>query len=316
VRKGQPFTFLALSGGGGGGAYGAGILNGWTQSGTRPEFTVTSGVSTGALIAPFAFLGPNYDATLKEIYTSGEAEGLLRDPDPVGVLFGAGLYGRGRLRRLVERYLDDNMLRAIAKEDQKGRRLLVVTTDLDTQRAVIWDMGAIAANGGPNAFKLFRDVLAASASIPVLFSPQLIDVEANGRQFQEMHVDGTLSTPLLALPDAFRFGDKTIVSQGARPILYVIVDNRLDPSFEVVPQRTEAIATRSFGAINRAYTQAVLAHAYDFACRRRFGFNLTYIGNDMPESGGTGFETEHMRQLYRYGYDRARSGSFWETKPP
>ena len=137
TQSGKPFIYLALSGGGGGGAYGAGVLNGWTERGTRPEFTVVSGVSTGALIASFAFLGPAYDATLKRIYTSGEAEDLLRDPNPLGAFFGDGLYGRARLRRMVERYLDDSLLQAIAAEDAKGRRLLVATTDLDSQRTAI-----------------------------------------------------------------------------------------------------------------------------------------------------------------------------------
>ena len=217
VQKGQPFTYLALSGGGGSGAYGAGILNGWTQSGTRPEFTMVSGVSTGALIAPFAFLGASRDEALRQMYTSGEAERLLGRPNALGAIFGSSLYAPARLRDLVERYLTDDLLKAIAREDSKGRRLLVVTTNLDAQRGVIWDMGAIAASGGPEAFKLFRDVLAASASIPILFAPQLIDVEANGRHFQEMHVDGTISAPVYTLPDAILFSGKTIALGGVRP---------------------------------------------------------------------------------------------------
>jgi Patatin-like phospholipase len=315
VQKGQLNIYLALSGGGGSGAYGAGVLNGWTESGTRPEFTVVSGISTGALIAPFAFVGPRCDAVLRQAYTSGEAEDLLRDPNPLGLLFGTGLYGRGRLRRLVEHYVDDDLLQAIAREDKKGRRLLVVTTDLDAKRAVIWDMGAIAASGGPNALKLFRDVLAASASIPVLFSPQSIDVEVKGRQFQEMHVDGTVSTPFFTLPDAFVFGGETIDVGEARR-LYVIVNDRVEPNFTMVPQQAEGIAASSLATINRAYTQALLAQTYNFAQREHFSFKLTYVGKEMPGSGGIGFETEHMLQLYRYGYDKARSGSFWETKPP
>jgi predicted acylesterase/phospholipase RssA len=177
TQEGRPFTYLALSGGGGGGAYGAGILNGWTESGTRPELTMVSGASTGALIAPFAFLGPTYDKVLMQMYTSGEAARLIGKPNRLGVIFGDGLFDRERLRRLVERYLNDDLVAAIAREDQKGRRLLVITTNLDADRAVIWDMRAIAERGGPKVFRLLRDVLAASASVPVLFAPQLIDVD-------------------------------------------------------------------------------------------------------------------------------------------
>jgi len=316
AQKGRPFIYLALSGGGGSGAYGAGILNGWTDSGARPEFTMVSGVSTGALMAPFAFLGPAYDKTLRKMYTSGEAERLTRSPNPLGAIFGGGLFGPGQLSRLVERYIDDDLLTAIAREDQKGRRLLVVTTDLDAQRAVIWDMGAIAASGGPKAFKLFRDVLAASASVPVVFAPQLIDVEANDRIFQEMHVDGTVSAPVFTLPDMFLFGGKTMVSRRGHPDLYVIVNARIDAGFEVVPNQVEAIAARSFATMNRVGTQAVLAQTYNVASGKGFSFHLSYVGRDFPDSGGSGFETDSMRRLYNYGYEKARSGPFWETKPP
>src|SRR5467141_3834685 len=183
-------SYLDLSGGGADGAYGAGVLNGWTAAGTRPEFSAVSGVSTGALIAPFAFLGPAYDATLREVYTSGIAESLLNTPNIVRAVFGSGLFGNTHLRELVARYIGQDMLAAIAAEHAKGRKLLIVSTNLDTQRTVIWDMGRIATIGSAQALGLFRDVLTASASIPVVFPPMLIDAEANGRRFQEMHVDG------------------------------------------------------------------------------------------------------------------------------
>jgi predicted acylesterase/phospholipase RssA len=316
VQKGSPFIYLALSGGGGGGAYGAGVLNGWTDSGKRPQFTVVSGVSIGALIAPFAFLGPTYDERLRKIYTNGAAERLIQAPNPLNAVFGAGLFGRERLRELVERDIDDDLIRAIAAEDGKGRRLLVVTTDLDAQRAVIWDLGAIAAIGGPNAFKLFRDVLAASASVPVVFAPQLIDVEANGKKFQEMHVDGAVTIPVFTLPDMFLLGGKTIASSGPRPDLYVIVNTRIDAGFEVVPNQASAVASRSLSTVNRVGTQSALAQTYKFAQRSGFSFHLTYVGRDAPESGATGFETAAMRQLYDYGYAKGRTGSFWEEKLP
>src|SRR6195256_3597510 len=175
-----PLSYLALSGGGADGAYGAGVLNGWSAAGTRPRFSVVSGVSTGALIAPFAFLGPAYDATLRDVYTSGIAESVLNTPSIVHAIFGSGLFGNARLRELVARYVGRDVLAAVAAEYARGRRLLVVTTNLDTQRTVIWDMGRIAAIGSSQALDLFRDVLAASASIPVVFPPMLIDAEANG----------------------------------------------------------------------------------------------------------------------------------------
>ena len=316
AKKGQPFIYLALSGGGGGGAYGAGVLNGWTDSGNRPDFTVVSGVSTGALIAPFAFLGPAYDARLKKIYTDGEAKSLFSDPNPLGAIFGGGLFGSERLRQSVERDIDDDMLAAIASEDAKGRRLLVVTTNLDAQRAVIWDIGAIAASGGPKAYKLCRDVLAASASIPVVFAPQLIDVDANGHSFKEMHVDGGVGTPVFTLPDMFLFGGKSIATGRAQPQFYVIVNQRIDPNFEVVPNETLKIAERSIETMTRFETKAALAQTYKFALDKNMGFHMSYIGDDAPKMRGPDFETETMRDLYAYGLENARSPSFWQTKLP
>ena len=177
-----PRTYLALSGGGADGAYGAGVLNGWTEAGTRPSFSIVSGVSTGALIAPFAFLGPGHDATLRDLYTSGVAESLLDAPSAFNAIFGAGLFGNKRLRELVANYIDADFVAAVAAEYAKGRMLFIVTTNLDSQRTAIWDMGRIASLRTPEALNLFRDVVAASASLPVVFPPMLVTAEANGRR--------------------------------------------------------------------------------------------------------------------------------------
>src|SRR6266849_3162295 len=243
-----PVGYLALSGGGADGAYGAGVLNGWTTAGTRPKFSVISGVSTGALIAPFAFLGPAYDATLRDVYTSGIAESLLNTPNIVHAVFGSGLFGNTHLRELVARYIGKDMLGAIAAEHAKGRQRLIVTTNLDTQRTVIWDMGRIAAIRSSQALNLFRDVLAASASIPVVFPPMLIDAEANGRRFQEMHVDGGVTAPVLTLPEAFLLRNGAL-ARGLRMNLYVLVNNKVERDFQLVPNSTIDIAARASASV-------------------------------------------------------------------
>ena len=163
-------NFLALSGGGGDGAFGAGILCGWTEAGTRPRFKLVTGISTGALIAPFAFLGPEYDAKLKEAYTTISDKDIYKVPGLLKLVLNLGriegVASTEPLAGLLERIIDDNMMQAIAAEHNKGRRLLVGTTQLDAQRQVIWNMGAIAASRNPDALKLFRQVLRASASDP------------------------------------------------------------------------------------------------------------------------------------------------------
>ncbi|KQO69453.1 alpha/beta hydrolase [Methylobacterium sp. Leaf102] len=315
-NKKVPFAYLALSGGGGDGAYGAGILNGWTESGKRPEFSLVSGVSTGALIAPFAFVGPEYDAVLKDIYTSGVASTLVQSPSVANVLFGSGLFGDGRLRDLVRRYVTPDLLAAIATQHAKGRRLLVVTTNLDSQRAVIWNMGAIATNGGPTALDLFSDVLTASASIPAVFPPQLLDVQAEGRAFQEMHVDGSVVTPVFTLPQSFLLRDGRFKA-GAKSDIYVIINGRLEPEFDLAQNNTLSIVERSFTTASRARSRATMATTYAFTRSNGIGFNLTYIDESAPNTtAARGFDTGYMRSLYESGFQAGRTGTFWRKNVP
>jgi len=307
-------TYLALSGGGADGAYGVGVLSGWTAARTRPTFSVVSGVSTGGLIAPFAFLGSQYDDTLKEVYTSGIAESLLNDPSIIRVLFGSGLFGNTRLRELVARYVGPEIMAQVARENAKGRKLLVVTTDLDTQRTAIWDMGKIAAVGTPEALKLFRDVMAASASIPLVFPPIMIDAEGQGRRFQEMHVDGGVTAPVLTLPEALLSQDR--LPGNARMNIYILVNKKIERNFELVSNSTIDVASRSLSSITQSQTRSIIFSTYDFAKRNNLGFHLSYIARDYPAPPSEGFDTAYMRALYQYGYEKAASGQAWTSKLP
>jgi predicted patatin/cPLA2 family phospholipase len=312
---GRAPSYLALSGGGADGAYGAGVLNGWTAAGTRPEFSVVSGVSTGALIAPFAFLGPAYDVPLREIYTSGIAESLVDQSNILGVVFGSGLFGNARLRELIGRYVDQNMLAAIAAEYKRGRDLYIVTTNLDSQRTVIWNMSRMAAIGSPEALALFRDVVAASASIPVAFPPVLIGAEANGHRFEEMHVDGGVTAPILTLPEAFLLRTASF-GHGQRMTMYVLINERIEREFEVVPNGTLEVAARASASIVKTQLRSVLYETFAFSRRSNIGFKLTYIGREVSPSGSLEFRTSYMRALYQYGYNKAKGGAFWESAPP
>jgi predicted acylesterase/phospholipase RssA len=190
-----------------------------------------------------------------------------------------------------------------------------VTTNLDTQRTVIWDMGRIAAIGSPQALSLFRDVMAASASIPVVFPPMLIDAEANGHRFQEMHVDGGVTAPVLTLPEAFLLRNGA-VTRGLRMNIYVLVNDKVERDFKLVPNSTIDIAARTSASLTKTQMRSVLFETYDFARRNNFGFNLTYIDRDIPSPGSSGFETSYMRSLYQYGFDKTKTGDFWAKAPP
>ena len=315
MRSGR-ITYLAISGGGSGGAFGAGILTGWTAAGTRPTFDVVSGVSTGALIAPFAFLGSSYDSTLAELYTSGIAETLV-SPRPIFGLLGAALSDSAPLRHLVERYVTDDMLRRIAAEHYKGRRLFVATTNLDAQRTVIWDMGAIAAHGHGQALVLFRNVLLASASIPAVFPPVMIEVTMNGQRFQEMHSDGGATTQLFTAPEALLASARIKLKFNTEEVdLYIVLNNMLDPEYEVVKARTLAIAGRAYSTLIKAHTRSAVNATYVLTRRTGINFNLTYLDEVVPYAISDPFNTKYMRRLFAIGYEKALSAKVWKKSPP
>jgi predicted acylesterase/phospholipase RssA len=313
TRAQQPIV-LALSGGGADGAFGAGLLTGWTARGNRPQFTFVTGASAGALIAPFAFLGSRYDEVLRGVFASGEMANLLQSEGLAGLL-GSGLFKTAPLRDLIARHVDDNLLAAVAREYQTGRRLYIVTTNLDAQRTAIWDMGKIASSTDPTALELFRNVMTASASIPGVFSPMLIDVEAQGKRFAEMHVDGGVTTNVLILPEAVLVSGTAVFPPDARPKVFVVMNSKLTPDFDVVRASTLPIVTRSFETSVRANTRNTLLASYQFAKSRNWDFNVTAIDPDYPNSPSIGFDTAYMQQLFDYGFERGRRGIVWQSSP-
>jgi predicted patatin/cPLA2 family phospholipase len=313
INTRQP-TMLALSGGGADGAFGAGFLTGWTTRGNRPQFTVVTGASAGALMAPFAFLGSGYDEVLRSVFASGEMENFLQFAGVSG-LFGTGLFKAEPLKALIAKYVDANVLEAVAGEYRAGRRLFIVTTDLDSQRTSIWDMGRIAASGQPGALDLFRKVMEASASIPGIFSPVLVDVEGNGKRFAEMHVDGGVTANILVVPEAILLAKKPLLPANVRPRIYAIVNGKLGPYFEVVKPRTLQIAVRAFATSVRANTRNTLLASYEFISRRGWEMHLAAIDDAFPNQEKPGFDTGYMRGLFEYGYERGRSGQMWQRSP-
>lgn len=315
TNSGAPLAILTLSGGGAEGAYGAGFLSGWSDSGSRPRFDIVTGTSVGALMAPFAFLGVDYDPALKEIFTSGRIETLLR-LDGINGVVGSGVFKTEPLRQLVERHADNALLDAIAAEHRKGRLLFVVTANIDAQRAVIWNMTAIASSDHPGRLELFRRVLIASASIPGVFAPTFIEVETNGKRFAEMHVDGSVISNVPAVPEALLL-DKLPIRTTAHSKLYIIVNGKLAPDFDVVADGTLSIVARSFWTTVKSNTRSTLIATYEFARRNAWEFRATAIEQDHAiATSSFNFDTAYLRDLFAYGYARGRSGRAWETTLP
>jgi predicted acylesterase/phospholipase RssA len=300
---------LALSGGGANGAYGAGLLYGWSKApGGRPDFRIVTGVSTGALMAPFAFLGTSTDEDLRQAYTGQDAQGILQIRGAYG-LFTPGLYSKLPLERLVRRYVTDDTIRAIAAEYAKGRRLMVATTDLDTERLVVWDMGAIAAHGGAAARDLFVKVLVASASVPGVYAPTMIDVRGGGRAFEEMHVDGQTEGAFFAVPEDLLLM-KRLPSEPFKVRLYVVVNGQLDDVFAETPRATVPILARAMEAANKASIRAVVNTTFEFCLRRGCTVRLAALPQDAVDNP-LDFSKAHLHGLFDAGEAAGRSGAAW-----
>lgn len=273
VSRNRPLEVLAISGGGANGAFGAGVLYGWSQSGNRPSFDVVTGISTGALAAPFAFLGQAYDDELKSGYTDGQASNML-DFRGLFAIFRPSLFSGRPLETLVAALIDDALVAAIAVEHKAGRRLLIGTTNLDTQSLTLWNMGAIALVGGPSATKLFRDVLVASASVPGVFPPVMIEVESGDRRFFEMHVDGSAISSFFAVPEPLLlWTDEKDVMR--RTKLHILVNGALDQQFAVTPNETISILRRSVDAASKTNTRTELAAVGAFAARNNVDLRVS-----------------------------------------
>ena len=311
----RKLNFLMISGGGSGGAFSVGVLSAWSATKTRPRFDVVTGVSTGALIAPYAFLGSAYDHALVQLYTSGVAKDLVVTKGPTGLL-GSSLLKPEPLRRMVERSITPAVLGEIAAEHRKGRRLLVLTTNLDTQRGVVWNMGAIAASGRPDARKLFVDIIVASASIPGVYPAVMISAESGGRRFQEMHSDGGSTAQIMMPAQAVLASSRLPAApKGQKVSFYVIVNNALMPEFGVTRNRTVSAIARAYSIYMKSQAQSELTALYNFAKRTGAEFHVATIDAQVPYSMRDPFNTGYMRAVYKLGSDGIASGTLWKDSP-
>jgi Patatin-like phospholipase len=300
--------WLAISGGGSDGAYGAGVLTGWSEAGTRPEFAVVTGVSIGALIAPFAFLGPRYDEDLRKNFTAIGAADIFEDRTTRDSLF-----DYWPLKRVIEQRVTAALLSEIAAEHARGRRLLVATTNLDSGRRVLWNMGAIAARG-EQGLKLFRDVLLASSSIPGFFSPVAIEVEANGKKFQELHGDGTLTAPFFVAPETMLTGRSA--SRPPLGQLYVLVNSKLGPEFKMTERNIPGVLGRSIGVALTAALRVEVMLVHAGAQRHGIALRIAYVDPAFDHPSRGPFDGKYMQALYEVGVAAGKKGTaFGEALP-
>ncbi len=320
-----PRNVLALSSGGLYGAYTAGVLNGWTQSGTRPEFDVVTGSSTGALIAPYAFLGSEYDGQAMKLYTNVRAEDIFRVRAWVTIPFRDSVATTSPLRKLIQAQITQDLMDRIATEHRKGRRLYVGTTDLRTKRAVIWDMGAIACRPCPEGCSLFRDVLLASASVPGVFPPVEFQIEVDGRRETELHVDGAITAPLFIPPGVFTSAAAlggppapNLNPLPGGPNVYAIVAGKLYPDPGPVRRRILPVLGATTGALLHAQCRSELANLYWQSRLSGMRYHMLALRPDAEVNVDTAVSIDQqvMQKLYQEGFNDGQAGPAWRYVPP
>lgn len=312
-----PANYLAISGGGDAGAFGAGLLVGWTDKGDRPQFKVVTGISAGALIAPFAFLGPQYDDVLRNVSLSIGPRDIFHVRNILAAVSSDAFADDTPLASLIARYVTADVLAAIAREYVKGRVLLIGTTNLDSRQPVVWNMGAIASSKDPRALELFRKVILASASIPGIFPPVMIDVDVDGKRYQEMHVDGGVMTQVFLFPPTFFQGLTANRSANERERhVYVIRNGRIDPQWQSVPRRSTGVARRALDALIETQGVSDLYRLQVMARQENEDFNVAFIGEEFNYPHKGMFSTDYLRHLFGYSYELGAHGHPWRKTLP
>ncbi|MBY0335488.1 MAG: patatin-like phospholipase family protein [Acetobacteraceae bacterium] len=312
-------NLLAVSGGGENGAFGAGLLTAWTARGDRPAFDLVTGVSTGALTAPFAFLGPEWDPGLRDVYTNITLADVAASRGLLAALLDDALADTAPLFRTISRHLDERMMEALARAYREGRLLLIGSTNLDAQIPVIWNVGAIAASGHPRALDTIRRVLLASAAIPGAFPPVLFDVTVGGQSHQELHVDGGAVAQAFLYPSAVSADRRERIRRG-QPVMpmraWIIRNARLDPEWAAVERRTMGVAGRAISTMIASSGQNDVLRMWVLAQADRMDYNLAFIGTDFEVPYERPFDQGYMRALFAYGEQRMRAGGAWVDRPP
>jgi len=318
---GFQYSGLALSGGGDHGAFGAGFLKGWSQSGTRPVFKIVTGISTGALIAPFAMLGPDYDETLQKAYTSITVDNVMKKKSVVGAFWRESLADNHPLQEMVHEVISNEVIDAIGMAHKRGQRLFVATTNFDAQRPVIWNMGAVATSRHPDAYALFRNILVASTSIPVLFPPTFVEVEADGQSYEEMHVDGG------TVGQMFFYGSSLdwqavlrdasgIESPIDHSILYAIIDGEVGPEHETVRRRLMPITDRTIKTLIKVSAWSALYRMYLHAKVGGYDFKFVGLPDDYTAQSKQPYDPSEMNRMFEIGYEMGLKGEGWQKVPP
>ncbi|BEU01819.1 hypothetical protein OAG1_06190 [Agarivorans sp. OAG1] len=310
---GSDIYHLALSGGGVNGAFSAGVLNAWTANGDRPEFDLVTGVSTGAIVSVFAYLGSDYDSTLKNYYTETPMSSLFQVKSIWSLLRGEAVLDTAGFEDQVRSYIDADIVKQLAEQRAKGRLLVIGTTNLDNEKMSLWDVGKIAQVGSDEAITLIQNIIIASSSVPGAFPAKSIVIDDGQQRFEELHVDGGVSRQVFLVP---QWAYYNLPFERNPQHVFVIRNGLLKPHYQVTNNNLTDIGLRSISTIIRNQGIGDVEHIYHFAQHNQMSFRLAYIDNDFSKISDEAFTKEYMTSLYQYGYQKTRAESLWEDVPP
>ena len=316
-----PLNYLAISGGANDGAFGAGFLSGWSASGSRPDFAMVTGVSTGALTAPFVFIGPQYADRLRRLYTNTSTTGIFESgmfKVLEGLSGGLAVTDNTPLVKMIEANVTPDVMAAIAAEHKKGKRLFIGTTNMEAQRGVIWDIGAIASSGNPKALELIRKIILASVSVPGVFEPVFIDVQVGGTHYDEIHADGGLVSQVFIYPLKLKRSVIDIFNEyGLERHLYVLRNGKIVPQYTPQQLSLFGLTTRSLETFTKYQGLGDLYRLYIASQRDGMDFNLVYIPDSFDAESKQLFDPVYMGKLYDMGYSLGlHADTAWQKKPP
>lgn len=308
---------LTISGGGADGAFGAGILVGWTKSGKRPEFQTVTGTSTGAILAPFAFLGPKYDKVLLEIYSQLSKDKIYQSQLLSGVFGGSSIADTTSLQQQIKKYITLDLINEIAEQFLEGRNLFVVTTHFDAMRPMIWSLGEISLRRDTDSVKLIRKIILASAAIPVLFPPVVFDYEKDGKKFTELHIDGGVTRNAFAYPAQISIKEMDkILGVKFNRYIYVIQNGNSKMPYSPAPVDLIGIASRTILTLLQSKINADVERIYYLSQRDELNFNMIEIPDYFIADKAIDFDQKYMNDLVELGMKLGSSGEFWYKKPP
>lgn len=304
---------IAFSGGGVNGAFSAGILNAWTDTGLRPDFDVVTGVSTGAIVSVFAYLGSDYDTDLKHYYTETAIEDMFKRHSMFRLVGGTSFVDTSGFEHKVRDAITHDLMESLAEERERGRLLLIATTNLDSEKMAIWDIGRIAQVGTPSAQALIQDIIIASSSIPGAFPAKLIPLSYEGQEYDELHVDGGVSRQVFLIP---QWMHNSLRSSDHEQVIYVVRNGYLNPQFDEVQSSISTVSARSISTLIRRQGIADVEYIYHYSDRNEFAFQLAHIEDDFDEDGLDPTGLAYMNRLFDYGYLKKSESRLWTDRPP